>query len=318
MNYRRNTIMIFVTLGLVVTSVLWIKMLQVSEAQDIEDIQLDAIWEILAGDVWSVQITIPTASLGESAEVVLFNGLNVQQATLELSSGGITEWAIQSGTIVESGTSYLIVTYQGTSIERTLRVLPQEADTLRPLTTTNTLIGYGHARGMLLGMIADRYGNPSINPINVNGLFPDGTEYSETLMPSIGLGWTWFYSQGAAGRVRLVFEIPNGKTDVLEIRQTAAAPAHAMLQLSTNCVLNDGRDKLTLTATVFDVFANPIPNGYRVRFVWDGGEGYGIVLDGQASLQIPVPFDTGLYPFWVEVGAVTSSSRWLSVTPYGC
>jgi hypothetical protein len=91
-----------------------------------------------------------------------------------------------------------------------------------------------------------------------------------------------------------------------------------MLSLTPACLLDDGRDVLTLEAHVTDDHDNPVVNSTLVEFGWNQGKGSAQIFNGVASLRVPAPRTDGQYTFIATSGNVSSLPAQLQVQQEAC
>lgn len=293
--------------------------LQAVWGQSSISIDLQGPSTIQAADAWEAQLEIMEAQAGETVEASVFNGLYRHTDSLVLGTGGVAHWQIPEGVLTQSGTSLLLIRYQDTELRQTLRVLPQPAQTVDLLTTSNNLPAYGDARAMLIALPRDAWGNPPTGDISVSAAvqFPDGSANRLDFSYTSGLAWTWMRSQGASGRVRFHIQVQEAVTS-LELMQTPGRPAELTLSISPNCTLTDGRDQITLIADVVDSHGSAVANGTQIAFVWEGGTGKGAAVDGRASVRIPAPTLAGSYHFYAESAGARSQDEVLRIVEQNC
>lgn len=274
---------------------------------------------ISAGDAWVVNITIPNGQPAQEITVVLVNGLQSLKTTLVLGTGGVASWLIPQGKITQAGESVLVVYHGGDEYRQSLQVMPRSPTTLDLFTTANTLPSYGKGVAQIMVLPRDQWGNAADNSesFRLNTIYPDGNRMSKTFVYNNGLGWLTLRSSGNPGRVRLSVE-QGLASAALEMLQTPAEPQTISLRVTPDCVLNDGRDRITLSATVTDSHDNAVADGTLVHFYWQALHGYARTIDGQASLRLPAPLKTGWFIYYARSGQARSNAVFLKVDGDTC
>ena len=287
--------------------------------QPTEGIRLEADEAILVGAPWKLLITIDDALVGDELEVILLNGLLRFDDTLELGTGGVASWDIPRNQIMQTGTSLAIVRYGGEEITKELRVLPDIPKEVDLYTTANAMVAYGRGEATLMILPRDPWGNAPLDFAQLQAIatFANGTEQVIPFEYQGGLGWYDLISVGDPGRIRI--ELDQGRLEAyLEVMQTPDESHSIILTISPDCVINDGRDIVTLTTEVKDDFGHPVADGTIVTFEWDGGLGYGQTNEGRASLRLPTPVEIGTLTFQVASRNARSSTETLTIAEGTC
>lgn len=291
-------------------TLLWVQPLQ---AQTI--FTLDAPSFINAGGALTVKVR---AEASTPISLRLYNGIQRLATTLIAEADGTATWELPPNTLISSGESLLIATADGATLTQTIQVRVGDIEQVDFLTTANNLIAYGQGQAMLISLVGDRYGNPvSDFEATVSIQPPNGETEEVPLSIQSGLGWQWFDSIGAPGRVRLTLSAASVRQS-LELMQMPAAAAEVTLVLSPACVNDDGRDVITLQARVADEHGLPVSDSTLVSFQWALGGGSAQVFEGVASLRLPAPTAAGRYDFTASSGDVTSEPVALSVETEAC
>jgi len=287
---------------------------------DSEGIILESKETIYAGDEWLLSLTIDDASAGDTVDVTLLNGLQTFNESLVLGTGGVAVWKIPEGQIIQAGESLIIVQFNDKVVKRSLTIQAGKPTEGVLFTSVNALPAYGEGSATVMFLAQDEWGNiPSVSrPLYLNIRYPDGSPpQKEVLTYHDGIGRFYLNSQGQSGRIRLAVDQGLISTD-LELTQTAGAPNRINLAITPDCVLNDGRDVITLKADVSDQNQYPVANGTFVTFLWSGGLGYGRTNDGTATLTIPAPNEIGYRLYRASTGSVLSKSVSIQVTGDSC
>jgi len=280
---------------------------------------LSAEWEITAGDVWEVTVEVIDGSPGQVIQVIIMNGLQRHDETLQLGSGGIAVLRIPEATLNYAGQSLIIAQAGDEEIRETLTILPDEPQTIDSMTTANSLTAYGERQGMIMSFAADVWGNPVTDDtlLNLAIRYPDSRLVEATYETKTGFIWDWLPSNSMPGRTRLTFSIDD-LSDSLEINQTPGIPAQMMVEASPSCLLNDERDVITLTAHVSDGQGYPVTDGTMIRFEWLDGFGTAPVINGIATLRLPAPQVLGLHRYRAVAGNVLSEPAVVRVARGEC
>ncbi|MCU0464506.1 MAG: hypothetical protein MUF38_08025 [Anaerolineae bacterium] len=282
-------------------------------------IQLDAVWDIDAGEAWELSVAITDGTAGAPVQVVLLNGLQTFDETLTLGTGGVAVWRVPAGSITQAGESLVIVIYGDEQRRQSLTVRAGEVVEGDFFSTGNTLSGYGKSKVTLLLLPRDEWGNPADDSshFSVDIRYPSGKQIQGGFVYHGGMGRYIFTSDGEPGRVRLMVT-KAAFSSTLELVQTAGEADSIDLHLSPSCVYRDGRDLVSLVATVQDADENPAVNGTLVMFTWADGQGYGRTVGGQATLRIPTPPETGTFVYRASVMNAQSNPAYLRVVQGEC
>lgn len=285
----------------------------------IHPIQLEAAWDINAGEAWELSIVVTNGMVGDPVQVILLNGLQVLDETLALGTGGMALWRVPAGQITQAGESIVIVIHGNEERRQSLIVRAGEVVDGDFFSTANTLIGYGKSKITLLLLPRDEWGNAANEPSRflVDIRYPNGKQIQGGFIYHGGIGRYTLTSYGEPGRVRLTLTKPAFPS-TLELMQTADEANSIDLHLSPSCIYRDGRDLVSLIAIVHDAHGNPVVNGTLVIFIWEDGQGYGLTVDGQATLRIPSPPETGEFIYQASVADTQSSLRSLRVVQGDC
>jgi hypothetical protein len=280
---------------------------------------IDAPTTIHAGDSWLMSLVIARAEAGTRVQVSLVNGLQVLEETLILGTGGTARWQIGAGQITHAGNTLVLIHYDGEEHQHLLHVLPLAPSDADLFSTANTLPAYGEGRATIMLLIRDKWGNAPHDrlrfPLAVR--FPQTVQRSYTFDYANGIAWRTLVSRGEPGRIRLTLD-HDALAAALELMQAPGTPESIALSVSPNCVLDDGRDMIDLTASVADSHDHAVVDGTLVIFTWDGGFGYGRTIDGQAVLSLPAQQRTGWHMFWAAAGTVKSTAAYLRVSQEDC
>jgi hypothetical protein len=265
---------------------LLVMILSVGSAHSLADaspITLDGDTKITAGEPWQLRVTVNAGAAGENVQALLFNGFRTFQTQLTLGTGGVAVWQIQQGQITQAGTSLVVVQYGDDRVQQALRVFPEAPTAVDMVTTANAIPAYGDGTATILLLPRDTFGNAPLDSRRflLDVQYPDGTTTNEPFTYNNGLGRYTLNSQGMQGRVRLSLD-DDALTAALELMQIPSVPAVVALSITPDCVLDDGRDVITLSAVVTDAHRAPVSDGTLVVFDWDEGMGYGHTLDGRA------------------------------------
>jgi hypothetical protein len=285
----------------------------------VANLVLKAPRQIHAGDAWTLNIRAEPGQAGDKVQAVLFNGLRREDAVLILGTGGIAEWQIPARILTQAGQSLAILRYLNAEARYEFQVLPGSPQAVDLLTTANNLTAYGAAKTMLVALPRDAWGNPPPDTLHINASvqFPDTPAQPVNFRYHAGIGWTWLSSQNKPGRVRIQMQLADAYAS-LELNQVAGSPARIVFAVSPDCALADGRDLVTLTATVTDESGQAVTNGTLVTFLMENGSGSSQTIDGRASLRLPVPTSPGIYHFHAMSAATTSSPASLRVVQNSC
>ncbi len=270
---------------------------------------------LYAGERWVVTVSVVDAEAGETVQATLINGLQTLHAELTLGDGGVALWRVPAGRLVQAGQTLLILRYDEHVFRYPLRVLPTEPVTADLFATLNQLMAYGQGETTIITLPLDAWGNATTNhhQLRLISHYPNGYRDTHRFTYAGGLGWLTLHSQGGPGRLRLALQ--QGSIDTrLELHQSPGRPHDIALSLATGCVPNDGRDTVTVAATVMDAHGNTVADGTLVTFTWRNGQGVGRTLDGRASLRLPAPTRTGWVMFRAAAGEVISMPEFLQVT----
>jgi len=281
---------------------------------------IDALPAIDAGDPLTITVMVPDGNAGETLPVTVFNGVQQITTTLTLGSGGVAIWYIPEDTLIQAGESLIHITYDHQVFSHPLEVLPTSPDAVDLFTTANTLSAYGDGSATIMMLPRDQWGNATDAALDydLSIRYPDGTAQESTFTYQHGLGWLTLHSVGDPGRVRLSLE-SSSLTASLELMQTASVPYTIELRLSPDCVLNDGRDRVTLVAVLRDREGSPVSDGTLVTIDWgEAGSGYGRSINGRVELSLPAPTHTGIIRYQARSGNAVSNVVFLRVTEEGC
>ncbi len=280
---------------------------------------IDAESSIYAGDAWELSLVIEGAEAGTQAQVSLVNGLLVIEEMLTLGTGGVALWEIDAGKLTQAGDTLVLIRHEGEEYRHLLHVLPGSPSDVDLFSTANALPAYGEGMATIMVLLRDEWGNAPQEvlrfPLAVR--FPRAAQTVYTLQYSDGIAWFPLVTRGIPGRVRLMID-HNDMSAALELMQMPGSPDTITLTVSPDCVLDDGRDVIELTAHVSDSHDHAVADGTLVIFSWDDGFGYGRTIDGQADLRLPSQQHTGRYRFRAAVGDATSTAAYLRVTEEGC
>ncbi len=298
---------------LTLTLLLLLIPLPMTDAQS--TLSLDAPIALRVGEA----LTITAHAQAKTAlTIALYNGVQRLSASLTTDDEGAAAWSIPAGTVISAGTSVISAHVGKDTVRKLLHVFPGAVAQLDFLTTANNLTAYGDQKAMLIALVGDQYGNAlSTRPLTVDAQFPDAPPRQITMSAVNGLGWTWISSAGSPGRMRLSLSVAN-LTQMLELAQIPGAPAQIELSTTPTCVRDDGRDVITLQASVKDAHGSPVADSTLVQFQWDWGFGSAEVFDGVASLRVPAPSSAGVYTFRAISGRATSAPVLLTVQADGC
>ncbi|MEZ4667034.1 MAG: Ig-like domain-containing protein [Anaerolineae bacterium] len=287
---------------------------------NVEPPNIDGAHIITAGDAWSVNIRIPNGTAGEQVVGVLQNGFKTIIAHLTLGTGGVANWQIPLGEITQSGETALIIYYGKEEYRQSLQVQPGVPTVVELFTSANSMPAYGEGSATIMVLPRDNWGNAADNTseFQLDSLYPGGQHNSNTFTYKGGLGWMTLHSQGNPGRVRAALEYGSLSAS-LELTQTPGEPQFASLRLSPDCVFNDGRDRISLVATITDSHGNPVTDGTLVTFSWRHGHGSASTVDGQATLRLPAPTShTGQFSYRATSGETHSNTVFLKITEETC
>jgi len=285
-----------------------------------EEIVLDSLPMIHVGDKWQLSLTVDNYRVGDTIAVSLLNGLKTFNKTLILGPGGVAVWQIDEGQIIQAGESLIIVQYGTKIIEKSLTVLTNKPTSGILFTSANSVPAYGEGTATIMFLAEDEWGNiPDISqPLYLEVHYPDGNPPTKELLTyQDGLGRFKLWSKGQAGRIRLSVDQGFVQTN-LELIQTAGATHSIDLDIVPKCVLNDGRDLVTLSAVVYDQNRYAVADGTIVTFLWSGGYGYGQTIDGVATLRLPAPETLGQIVYQASVGSILSNNTSVLIEEYNC
>lgn len=314
---KRRLILILMTAGL--AGIVLHEVLLSAQSSSAGQIAVEVARSISAGQPLDIAVHIAGAEAGVTVEAALFNGLQRHSAALALGTGGVALWRIPPETLVHAGESLLVIRHAGEEVRLGLTVRPGEVERIDLLTTANNIGAYGEETADILVLPRDRWGGV---PSSIAGAvgeirYPDGEIRRLPFTYRAGLGWARLRSLGAPGRVRLRLGI-HAASATLEINQLAGRVSRIDLQVSPACVLDDGRDLITLSARVTDRQGFAVVDGTLVMFTWRGGQGYGQTIDGQAALRLPTSARPGVYRYSAEAAGVESNTIELTVTADRC
>jgi hypothetical protein len=307
---RRLSILVFVT-GCIIGAAFLL--------QGAPRVRLTSLNTIHAGDAWEVTVSVSDSAAGEQVQVMLLNGLRTFEETLTLGAGGVAVWRIPSGQITQAGDSILIVRYNGEQLRRILHVMAEPPAIADLFTTANSLFAYGDSSATIMLLPRDRWGNAphGTEEFSLDIRYPDGTRIDRTFTYRGGLGHLSLRSQGGPGRVRLALD--HDRLDQsLELHQSPGPPHRIALTLEPTCVLNDGRDLLSLSATVHDSGGHFVADGTLVTFIWLDGIGRAQTINGVARLRLPAPDHTSLRSYRAIAGDAEAAPVFLRVNEEGC
>lgn len=289
-----------------------------SQAEEEVSIGIDAPEQIMAGEAWSMIVKVKGLSAGESLNVTMLHGVTIHTSELQLGTGGIALWEFEAGILTQAGTSQINITVNEQSFNYTLEILANEPSQLQAFTSTNSLTAYGDSSTTLLSFVSDSYGNPVNDAVlTLRKTSPSGESSIGFMSSSHGLAHQTIHSLGNPGILRLGLNYGTTVTSNLTIVQLASTADRINLRLSSNCVLADGLDNITLTASVWDREGAPINDGQVVIFRWGTGTATRIIVDGNTSLHIPVPTTVGTYIYSANTGNI-STEQSLEVTEGQC
>ncbi len=274
---------------------------------------------IAAGAAWSIEIELSSGNAGEKVDLALFSGLQHLTQQVITGTGGVARWNIPGNTVTQAGEGLLIARYGGEETRRAVRVIPGRAAQADLITTANAVRAYGDARGTLIVLLRDAYGNPprEATEAELTLTYPGGDQAAYMLAHRTGLAWTWFSSMGDPGRVRVHVAAESALAD-LELRQVPGAVESITLAITPRCAAADGRDVIRLSAQAFDSHGFPVVDGTLIRFDLGDGFGMGRVSNGSAVLNIPAPLQTGQHRFSASSGAAASRAVFLRITDEEC
>jgi len=274
---------------------------------------------IRAGDAVQITMQVDNAVAGDTIAVTLANGLNVIDATLMLGTGGVAIWKIPEDIVTNAGISMLIVQYQDFFVRQQLRVLPTTTQRIDILSTSNNIIAYGEESTTIMILPEDGWGNvPSDADLyNIHMTYPDTQRVTDKIERFQGIGLYQLVSRGLPGRVRIEATMRDVEAQ-FELMQIPSVADNLRLTMSSLCVLNDGRDIITLNTHVSDQYDQAVTDGTLVTIYWDDGLGYARTIDGMATLRLPAFSEAGEYKFWAQVNDVTSPSIILRVVEESC
>lgn len=276
-------------------------------------LKLSGARSIQAGESWTLTIELDTTQT--KVDLLLLNGLVWHHATLTTDESSTTTWEFPKDTLIYAGTSLVIARSEALEEQFSLEVKPLPQSQLEAITTANHLPAYGEGQSLLISLLADRWGNPLradetlVWEIN----YPDGTVNTLTPQTTWGIAWAWLISQGRAGRVRISLD-GNG----LDIQQVPLGAAQITLTINPPCLLNDGRDLVTLIAQVADAYGEPVADGSLITFLWESGQGYAPTIGGIATLTLPTPTDARTHFYTAESESTLSTPQALLVSAEGC
>ncbi len=290
-----------------------------STAQQAAVVIVRAPAAVTAGAAWSAEIEVTSGSAGEKVDLAVFSGLQHLTEQVTTGTGGVARWAIPANVITQAGEGVLIARYGGEETRRSVRVIPGRAAQADLITTANALRAYGEARGTLIVLLRDEFGNPPRESAEaaLTLTYPGGDQTTFMLAHRTGLAWTWFSSMGDPGRVRVHVTAESALAD-LEVRQVPGEAASITLAITPSCAAPDGRDVIRLSAQAVDSHGVPVVDGTLIRFDLGDGFGFGRVANGSATLSIPAPLQAGLYRYHASSGSVRSRSIFLRVTDEVC
>lgn len=278
-----------------------------SQSQSDINVSMDASAQIIAGEAWSLSMRVSGLSTGDNLQAMMLHGMSIFTSELQLSTGGIALWEFEAGTLTQAGTSQIIITAENQSFNYELEILADNPTQLQAFTSGNSLIAYGDSSTTLISFVSDDYGNPISDAIlTLRKTSPSGESHIGFMISHHGLAHQTIHSFGNPGILRLGLQHGTSITTNLTIVQLASVAETIDLNLSSDCVLVDGLDSLTLTATVWDREGAPINDGQVITFRWGEGLATRIAVDGSASLQLPVPMSIGTYIYSVSSGNITT------------
>jgi hypothetical protein len=264
--------------------------------------------QIKAGDAFGVLVEVNGAAAGEKVSTLLFNGLRRFRSELILGTGGIARWAFDEAEVTSAGRSLIIARYGTQEVRQTLDVLPGTVEAVEVLTTANSMPAESRGGSTIIALPSDQWGNPIRDLANAAlwVRYPDGTGSVRPMSPDGLLYWAEIISFGEPGRTQITVSI-GGIRSGLELRQTAGDAARIALNALPQCLpYADGRDILTLDATVTDRYGVAVADGTRVMFMWEDGSGVAVTTDAHASLRLPAPHEAGIYHYRAATGDAVS------------
>ncbi|MFN8529677.1 MAG: hypothetical protein U0670_13795 [Anaerolineae bacterium] len=288
-------------------------------AQPAAMVTLRAPAVVQVGAAWSIEVNVSDTAAGERVTLMLFSGLDHFAQTVVTGTGGVARWDLPQGMITQAGEALIIGRYGDEETRRTVRVLPGRATEADLITTANALLAYGNARGTLIALLRDSFGNPprSSTETLITITYPNGETVDFTLPQRVGLSWTPFESQGSPGRVRAHVQADQAEA-ALELRQMPGEAARITLEVSPSCTASDGRDTIHLSAEAEDAHGFPVVDGTLIRFAIGDGFALGRTANGTTAIGIPAPTEMGLHRFRATSGSAQSAVEWLRITDGVC
>ncbi len=286
---------------------------------DGEPIQVTMRSFIRAGDALSIRVQVNEAVAGDTVDMTLATGLNFIDDVLVLGTGGVAVWNIESDVITQAGTSLLIVQYNDWVVRQSLRVLPLQIDQIDVFSNANNIVSYGEDSTTVIILPADRWGNiPSdTDQFDVQIIYPDTSRVAGDFRRIGGVSIYELVSKGSPGRIRITAK-SNDVTSHLELMQIPATADKIDLSISPTCVLNDGRDIVTISMDVKDRYNEPVIDGTLLTVRWDDGMGFARTIDGFATIRLPAFDIKGEYQFTAQVRDLVSSDVTLRVVEESC
>lgn len=274
---------------------------------------------IRAGDSLSVTVRVDNAEASDTIDMTLANGLHLIDETLTLGTGGIAVWQIPEAVITQAGTSVLVARYDNAVQRKQLTVLPLTTHEIDVFADANNIVAYGEESTTIMILPEDRWGNtPSQrNQFVVDVIYPDTSRDKGKFDLLSGLGLYTLTSQSDPGRVRIEASTQD-VTEQLELMQIPSQADEIELTIHPDCLLDDGRDLVTLSISVQDEQSQAVTNGTLITILWDDGKGFARTLDGVATLRLPAFQDVGDYLFRAQVGNVRSAKATLRVVEESC
>lgn len=255
-----------------------------SLAQDVVTLVLTGEEEITAGDAWSLTVQSEGLEAGETVTVTMVHGVTIYSEELVLGSGGVALWDFPEDVLTQAGSTQVLIDSGTATGSFSLTINPDDPETIQAFTTSNSLRAYGETSTALLSLVSDAYGNPVDNAaLVIRSTSPQGETDVGFGSTQNGLAVNTVTSIGNPGILRL--QVAHGSEVVtpLTIVQLAGDADAIALDLSSQCLLSDGLDNLTMTARVVDSAGFPVTDGQVVFFRWGSGGATAITVDGMAD-----------------------------------
>jgi hypothetical protein len=265
------------------------------------DIDLVANDQIEAGETWSMRIVVFEAEPEIPVDIVVMNGVQVNTESVMLNGQNEVIWEAPVSWLTSAGTTQIIVQHGDAVATHQLTISAVAPSQLFSFPLGNSITAYGEGNTNLVILAYDDYGNPIDAYGIVRITYPDGMRRLQTIIVEDGFAQIAVMSQGEPGILRLATDI-DGHTHTTTLVQQPSIASNIAFTITPDCVLSDGRDSLTLGATVTDAYGFAVADGTIVTFRQGESIARGVVFEGQALVNLPALTEPGTYTWEVSVG----------------